>query len=148
MPANDVKFGICRAGDMRRALRVLRWRCRAAHCRHAGTLIDSVETDDSVQVKELPGSNGEIARVNAWRSSALLHNAERTPHGRRSANTDADALNLLQLVAALTAVGIPLDDDCPYLETRELVEGAERRLVTWTLKAKSVCGQYDARKLI
>ena len=51
MPANDVKFGISR---------------------HAGTLIDSVETDDSVQVKELPGSNGEIARVNAWRASALL----------------------------------------------------------------------------
>ena len=40
--------------------------------RHTATLIDSVETDDSVQVKELPGSNGEIARVNAWRASALL----------------------------------------------------------------------------
>jgi hypothetical protein len=36
------------------------------------TLIDSVETDDSVQVKELPGSNGEIARVNAQRARALL----------------------------------------------------------------------------
>src|ERR1043166_8957650 len=46
MPANDVKFGISR---------------------HAGTLIDSVETDDSVQVKELPGSNGEIARVKPYR---------------------------------------------------------------------------------
>ena len=46
MPANDVKFGITR---------------------HAGTLIDSVETDDSVQVKELPGSNGEIARVKPYR---------------------------------------------------------------------------------
>ena len=65
MPANDVKFGISR---------------------HAGTLIDSVETDDSVQVKELPGSNGEIARVNAWRASALLQTAERTLHGRRSVN--------------------------------------------------------------
>ena len=39
--------------------------------RHTGTLIDSAETDDSVQVKELPGSDGEIARVNAWRASAL-----------------------------------------------------------------------------
>jgi len=46
MPANDVKFGISR---------------------HAGTLIDSVETDDSAQVKELPGSNGEIARVKPYR---------------------------------------------------------------------------------
>ena len=65
MPANDVKFGISR---------------------HTGTLIDSVETDDSVQVKELAGSDGEIARVNAWRASALLQNAERTLHGRRSVN--------------------------------------------------------------
>ena len=64
---------------------------------------------------------------------------------RAEVKTDADALNLLRLVAALTAIGIPLDDDCPYLETRELVEGAERRLVTWTLKAKSICGQHDAR---
>ena len=46
MPANDVKFGITR---------------------HTGTLIDSVETDDSVQVKELPGSDGEIARVKPYR---------------------------------------------------------------------------------
>jgi len=40
-------------------------RCRAVRSRHTGTLIDSAETDDSVQVKELPGSDGEIARVNA-----------------------------------------------------------------------------------
>ena len=49
---------------------------------------------------------------------------------RAEVKTDADALNLLRLVAALTAIGIPLDDDCPYLETRELVENVERRLVT------------------
>ena len=67
---------------------------------------------------------------------------------RAEVKTEADALNLLRLVGALTAIGVPLDDDCPYLETRELVEGAERRLVTWTLKAKSICGQHDARKLI
>ena len=73
------------------------------------------------------------AEVNAPRDSAST-NAERTPHGRRSANTDADALNLLRLVAALTAIGIPLDDDCPYLEPRELIENVERRLVTWTLR--------------
>ena len=57
---------------MQCALRVGGRRCRAVCSRHTGTLIDSVETDDSVQVKELPGSNGEIARVNAWRASALL----------------------------------------------------------------------------
>ena len=46
MPASDVKFGITR---------------------HEGALIDSVETEDSVQVKELPGSDGEIARVKPYR---------------------------------------------------------------------------------
>ena len=46
MPASDVTFGITR---------------------HAGALIDSVETDDTVQVKELAGSDGEIARVNPYR---------------------------------------------------------------------------------
>ena len=67
---------------------------------------------------------------------------------RAVVKSDADALNLLRLVAALTALGIPLDDDCPYLETRELIDGAERRLITWTLKARSVCGRHDTRKLI
>ena len=38
MPANDVKFGITR---------------------HEGALIDSVETDDSVQVKELPAATAK-----------------------------------------------------------------------------------------
>jgi len=47
MPASDVTFGITR---------------------HAGALIDSVETTQSVQVKELAGSNGEIARVHTYRS--------------------------------------------------------------------------------
>ena len=67
---------------------------------------------------------------------------------RAEVKTEADALNLLRLVGALTALGVPLDDDCPYMETRELIEGRERRLVTWTLKARSVCGCHDARKLI
>ena len=67
---------------------------------------------------------------------------------RAEVKSDANGLDLLRLVAALTALGIPLDADCPHLETRELIEGAERRLVTWTLKARSICGQHDARKLI
>jgi hypothetical protein len=46
MAASDVKFGITR---------------------HTGALIDSVETDDSVQIKELAGSDGEIARVRTYR---------------------------------------------------------------------------------
>ncbi len=46
MPASDVTFGITR---------------------HSGALIDSVETTQSVQVKELAGSDGEIARVHTYR---------------------------------------------------------------------------------
>lgn len=98
MPARDVKLGITR---------------------HEGALIDSVETDDSLQVKELVGSDGEIARVNT-----------------------------LQLIAALTALGILLDEECPYLETRGLIEPRERRLVIWTLKAQSECGRFNTRKMI
>jgi hypothetical protein len=67
---------------------------------------------------------------------------------RTEVKTEADVLNLLRLVGALTALGIVLDDDCPYLETRELLESRERRVVTWTLKARSICGQHEARKLI
>ena len=67
---------------------------------------------------------------------------------RVEVKTDADAINLLRLVGALTAIGVALDDDCAYLETRELIESRERRLVTWTLKARSACGEYDTRKLI
>ena len=67
---------------------------------------------------------------------------------RAELNADADAINLLRLVGALTAIGVALDDDCAYLETRELIEARERRLVTWTLKARSACGEYDTRKLI
>lgn len=45
MPATDVKFGITR---------------------HAGALIDSVETTDSKDKKELRGSNGNVARVKMY----------------------------------------------------------------------------------
>ena len=47
MPASDVTFGITS---------------------HAGALIDSVEITQSVQVKELAGRDGEIARVHTYRS--------------------------------------------------------------------------------
>lgn len=45
MPATDVKFGITR---------------------HAGALIESVETTEKVEKKELKGSNGNIARVKPY----------------------------------------------------------------------------------
>jgi len=66
----------------------------------------------------------------------------------RDASPDPLASDITRLVAALVALGIPLDAECGYLETRELVEGSEHRVVTWTLKARSDCGRYDTRKLI
>ena len=39
---------------------------------------------------------------------------------RAEVKTDGDALNLLCLVGARTAIGISPDDDCPYLETTNL----------------------------
>jgi hypothetical protein len=45
MPATDVKFGITR---------------------HNGALIESVESTDKVEKKELKGSSGNIARVHAY----------------------------------------------------------------------------------
>ena len=45
MPATDVKFGITR---------------------HAGALIDSVESTKKIEKKELRGSNGNIARVHPY----------------------------------------------------------------------------------
>jgi hypothetical protein len=49
---------------------------------------------------------------------------------------------------ALVALGIPLDPECGYIETREVVNGWEQRVVTWTLKARSDCGRYDTRRMI
>lgn len=45
MPATDVKFGVHR---------------------HAGALIDSVETTEKIEKKELKGSTGNVARVHAY----------------------------------------------------------------------------------
>lgn len=52
------------------------------------------------------------------------------------------------MVPALTALGIPLDADCPYQETRELIDGREERVVTWVLKPASACGRYDTQEMI
>jgi hypothetical protein len=51
MPANDVKFGITK---------------------HAGTLIDSVDTTGNVQVAELRGSNGNVALVHPFNKTTAF----------------------------------------------------------------------------
>lgn len=52
------------------------------------------------------------------------------------------------MVAALTALGIPLDTDCPYQETREMIDGREQRVVTWVLKPASVCGRFETQAML
>lgn len=52
MPATDVKFGITR---------------------HAGALIESVETVDRVEKKELRGSNGNFARVKPFNPTTTFN---------------------------------------------------------------------------
>ena len=52
------------------------------------------------------------------------------------------------MVAALVTFGIGLDKDCPYTETREIINGKEQRVVTWTLAASSPDGQYKTADLV
>lgn len=52
------------------------------------------------------------------------------------------------MVAALLKLGIKLDADCAYLETREVIGDREQRTVTWVLKHQSEDGLYDTRKMI
>ena len=52
------------------------------------------------------------------------------------------------IIAALTALGITLDADCPYQETRELIDGRETRVVTWVLRPASACGRYDTQEML
>src|SRR5688572_27630318 len=66
----------------------------------------------------------------------------------RDNSREPAASDITRLVAALVALGIPLDQECGYLETRELVDGREQSVITWTLKARSDCGRYDTRRII
>ena len=66
----------------------------------------------------------------------------------RDNSREPGASDITRLVAALVALGIPLDRECGYIETRELVDGWEQSVVTWTLKAHSDCGRYDTRRMI
>jgi len=66
----------------------------------------------------------------------------------REVDVDPVTSRTTQLIAALAAVGIPLDSDCPYLETRELIDGREQRVVTWTIKPESACERFITQAMI
>ena len=66
----------------------------------------------------------------------------------RDVEVDPSKAEIPNMVAALTALGIPLDIDCPYQETREVVDGRESRVVTWVLKPLSSCGRFETQAMI
>lgn len=66
----------------------------------------------------------------------------------REVDADPATSEIPNMVAALTALGIPLDTDCPYQETREMINGQEQRVRTWVLKPSSVCGRFETQAMI
>ena len=66
----------------------------------------------------------------------------------REVDTDPAASRTSQLIAALAALGIPLDANCPYQETRELVDDREQRVVTWAIKPESACERFVTQAMI
>jgi hypothetical protein len=66
----------------------------------------------------------------------------------REVDADPTTSRTTQLITALTVLGISLDADCPYQETREMVDGHEQRVVTWVLKPVSDCMRFDTQEMI
>jgi hypothetical protein len=66
----------------------------------------------------------------------------------REVDADPSTSRTTQLITALTVLGISLDADCPYQETREMVESCEQRVVTWVLKPVSDCMRFDTQEMI
>ena len=66
----------------------------------------------------------------------------------REVDTDPLTSDVTRMIAALAALGILLDEDCPYQDTREMVAGAEQRVITWVLKARSECARFNTHEMI
>jgi hypothetical protein len=52
------------------------------------------------------------------------------------------------MVAALVTLGVPFYETQPFLETREIVNGEEKRTVTWCLGTRTEDGRFKTRELI
>lgn len=66
----------------------------------------------------------------------------------RDIDADPAISTKTDLIAALTTLGIPLDSDCPFQETREMINGREQRVATWVLKPASRCGRFETQAMI
>ena len=64
--------------------------------------------------------------------------------------TDVDPITSenTAMVAALVTLGVPFYETQPYLETREIVNGEEKRTVTWCLGTRTDDGRFKTRELI
>jgi hypothetical protein len=81
-------------------------------------LIDSVETDESVQVKELAGSNGEIARVKTYRT---MTEGSAKGHGQLSVVPGVGASG----VTGVAATGVTVITNVKKSESNEDFDGWE-----------------------
>lgn len=66
----------------------------------------------------------------------------------RDTGTDPVTSENTAMVAALITLGVPFYDPQPFLETREIVNGEERRTVTWCLGTKTEDGHFKTREMI
>ena len=64
----------------------------------------------------------------------------------REAGENAEPV--LAMVAALVSLGVQPYDSQPYLETREIVDDIEKRVVTWCLQTRSEDLRFKTRELI
>ena len=96
MPATDVKFGITR---------------------HAGALIDSVESSDKVDKKELKGSNGDVARVHTYNPTTSF---SVKGHGTLTVVPGVGSSGITDLAGGLTVI-----DEVKHTESNDDFDGWE-----------------------
>ena len=62
--------------------------------------------------------------------------------------TDAVCSQNTAMIATLVTLGVPFYKPQPFLETREIIEGQEKRTMTWCLHPKSTDGRFKTHELI
>jgi len=66
----------------------------------------------------------------------------------RETGIDPVSSDNTEMVAALVTLGVPFYEAQPFLETREIVDGEEKRIVTWCLGTRTTDGRFKTRELI
>jgi len=66
----------------------------------------------------------------------------------RETGIDPVSSDNTEMVAALVTLGVSLYAAQPFLETREIVDGEEKHIVTWCLGTGTNDGRFKTRELI